>query len=160
MSEQVVKRWRQRELSLGRQAWRCSQCQQISMVKRARCTGCGGADLEAAPLPRRGVVVAACMAGAAVEHLDQVTDRKAALWVELDGGGTVACLLAHADSHRLFDHIRQKPVRLAVRRMTLGQTHGAEPIEYGLKATIDLETRASIVESLAAAGAASTNKES
>src|SRR5687767_4769318 len=98
MSEHnVVARWRDRGLALGRKGWRCTGCGRVALVRRRRCGGCGGETIERGPLATRGVVRAASAAGGAVEHLDQVTGRKAIVWVELEGGGALPCLLGHAD---------------------------------------------------------------
>jgi uncharacterized OB-fold protein len=154
----VVARWRERSTLLGRDGWQCSACQQRSLVARRLCAGCGAeASMVRAAMPRRGRVAAACLAGAAVEHLDQVTGRKAALLVELDGGGRIACLLAQTDAVSLWPSIHDQPVRLTVRRMALGPIDEAEPIPYGLKAALDLETRAAL--KAAAAGDAGTKQE-
>jgi uncharacterized OB-fold protein len=147
----VVAAWRDRAALLGRQAWICGACGRPSLARRRLCAACGApAEARREPLPRRGTVVALSAAGAAVEHLDQVTGRKAAVLVELEGGGRVACLLAHADSVSLLAHLRGQPVRLAVRRIPLAVA-GGDPIPYGLKAAVDLETRAAIKAKAAAA---------
>ena len=152
MSHNVVATWRGRGALLGREGWRCGACQRLSLARRRVCTGCGAVDrAERAPLPRRGTVTALSVAGAAVEHLDQVTGRKPAVLVELEGGVRIACLLAHADGMTLAAAVRGQPVRLAVRRIALA-IDASEPIPYGLKAALDLETRAALKESAAGAG--------
>jgi uncharacterized OB-fold protein len=156
----VVARWRERALSLGRQGWRCAACTRVSLVRRRLCAGCGAAGpMARAPLAARGVIRAATPAGAAVEHLDQVTGRKAAVWVELDGGGALACLLSHADSIALLPHSRGQSVRLAVRRTALGGVGEGDPIAYGLKAALDLESRGVIKSQIEAARAARNSKD-
>jgi uncharacterized OB-fold protein len=141
----VVAAWRGRALTLARQAWACASCGRLTLARRRVCLACGSAGgTRPAPLPRRGTAVALCPAGAAVEHLDQVTTRRAALLVELDGGAVpsrIACLLAHADSVSLMSQLRGEPVRLTVRRIPLSLPPDA-PIPYGLKASVDLDTRA------------------
>ena len=140
----VVAGWRGRATALGRQGFRCSACGRRGSACRLVCPGCGARDsVEPAPMPRRGRVEALCQAGAAVEHLDQVTARKAAVMVELDGGGRVACLLAHADSISLMAEVRGQPVRLAIRRIPLALAPDA-PIPYGFKAALDLDTRTAL----------------
>lgn len=142
----VVASWRERAASLGRQGWRCSGCGRLGSACRLVCPGCGARGAaQPAPMPRRGQVLALCPAGAAVEHLDQVTAKKAAVLVELDGGGRVACLLAHADSVSLMTEVRGQPVRLAIRRIPLQLAPGA-PIPYGFKAALDLDTRRALKE--------------
>jgi uncharacterized OB-fold protein len=149
----VVATWRDRAGALGRQGWRCAACGRIALARRRLCAACGQpARAERAELPRRGTVAAVCNAGAAVEHLDQVTGRRAALWIELGGGARVACLLAHADSIALLGELRGQPVRLAVRRMSLAVADG-DPIPYGLKAAVDLETRIALKAKVKAAKA-------
>jgi uncharacterized OB-fold protein len=144
MSHNVVASWRARAALLGRAGWRCAACGRLALAHRRVCTGCGAVGrAEPAPLPRRGTVAALSVAGAAVEHLDQVTARKPAVLVELEGGARVACLLAHADSITLAAAVRGQPVRLAVRRIPLAVA-ASEPIPYGLKAALDLETRAAL----------------
>lgn len=140
----VVAAWRARSWALGRQGWACPACGRVSLVRRRACAACGqvGAAQPAA-LARRGTVVAACAAGAVVEHLDQVSGRRAAVLVELEGGARLACLLAHADSLSLMDEIGGQTVALAVRRLSLAVADD-EPIPYGIKAVLDLETRAAI----------------
>jgi uncharacterized OB-fold protein len=150
----VVATWRERAAALGRQGWRCAACGRIALARRRVCATCGKpARAERAALPARGTVVALCSAGAAVEHLDQVTGRRAAVLVELGGGQHIACLLAHADSIALLPALRGQPVRLAVRRMSLAVPDG-EPIPYGLKAAVDLETRSALKAQAKAAKAA------
>jgi uncharacterized OB-fold protein len=141
----VVASWRGRAAMLGRRGWACGACGRISLARRRVCAGCGAAAaMEQVALPRRGSVAALSPAGAAVEHLDQVSGRRAALLVELDGGrGRIACLLSHADSMTLFGELRGQPVRLAVRRIPLA-LGGDEPIPYGIKAALDLETRSAL----------------
>lgn len=156
----VVARWRDRALALGRQGWRCDGCGAVALVRRRRCAACGGEAIARAPLARTGVVRAASNAGAVVEHLDQVSGRKAAVWIELEGGGAMACLLAHADSVSLLGEVRGQPVRLAVRKQVLGEGDPAAPIPYGIKAALALETRAALKAKQAAAKAAKDPKES
>jgi hypothetical protein len=139
----VVKMWRQRPLLLQRQAWTCKGCGRRSSVRRARCPGCDGEEIELAALPREGKVEAVVSAGAAVEHLDQVTGRKTAALVRFEDGNRMPLLLAQTDSG-LLPALREKTVRLAVRRLTLGDVPSEEPIAYGLKAAVDLETRKAI----------------
>lgn len=145
----VVATWRDRAAALGRQGWRCAACARISLARRRICAACGQpARAVRAGLPRQGTVTAVCGAGAAVEHLDQVTSKRAALMVELAGGQRVACLLSHADSISLLSELRGQKVRLAVRRMSLAVPDG-DPIPYGMKAAVDLETRAALVRAKA-----------
>ncbi|HEY8143080.1 MAG TPA: hypothetical protein VIG06_10425 [Kofleriaceae bacterium] len=152
MSHNVVASWRGRGALLGREGWRCGACQQLSLARRRVCAGCGAVmRAEPAPLPRRGTVAALSMAGAAVEHLDQVTGKKPAVLVELEGGARIACLLSHADSMTLAAALRGQPVRLAVRRIPLA-IDASEPIPYGLKAALDLETRAALKSAAASEG--------
>lgn len=159
-SANVVARWRERGLALGRKGWACPACGKLALVRRRLCTGCGSTEAMApAPLAPRGVVRAASLAGAAVEHLDQVTSRKAAVWVELDGGGQLSCLIGHADSVSLFGELRGQPVRLAVRKMELGEGHGAAPLHYGLKVALDLDTRIVLKSRVEAARAAKQSKD-
>ena len=147
----VVAAWRGRAAALAREGWRCGGCGRLSLARRRICAGCGHAgEPAAAPLPRRGTVTALCPAGGAVEHLDQVTGHKAAVLVELEGGARLACLLAHADSVSLHPRLRGEPVRLAVRRSPLGAGE-REPLQYGLKAAVDLETRVRLVAAAAEA---------
>ncbi len=149
MSHNVVASWRGRGALLGRDAWRCRGCQHLSLARRRVCVACGQETaVERAPLPRRGTVAALSVAGAAVEHLDQVTGKKPAVLVELEGGTRIACLLAHADSMTLAAALRGQPVRLAVRRIPLA-IDASEPIPYGLKAALDLGTRAALKASAA-----------
>ena len=144
MSHNVVASWRGRGALLGREGWRCAACGRLALARRRVCAACGAEGrAERAPLPRRGTVAAVSVAGAAVEHLDQVTGRKPAVLVELEGGARIACLLAHADSVSLAAAVRGQPVRLAVRRIPLA-VDASEPIPYGLKAALDLETRAAL----------------
>jgi uncharacterized OB-fold protein len=146
----VVATWRGRSALLGRQGWRCAGCGALALARRRICTGCGAVGrAEPAPLPRRGTVAAVSVAGAAVEHLDQVTGRKPTVLVELEGGARIACLLAHTDSISLAAAVRGQPVRLAVRRIPLA-LGDSEPIPYGLKAALDLETRAALKAKAAA----------
>jgi len=146
VSRNVVATWRGRGALLGREGWQCGACKRFTLARRHVCAGCGAVGrAEAVPLPRRGTVSALSMAGAAVEHLDQVTGRKPAVMVELDGGARIACLLAHVDSMTLAPSLRGQPVRLAVRRIPLA-VDASEPIPYGLKAALDLETRAALKE--------------
>src|SRR5690606_41517006 len=115
---------------------------------RAGAPGGRTAGARRAPWPGRGAAAALSPAGAGVEHLDQVTGRKAAVLVELDGGARVACLLAHADSVSLMAELRGQPVRLAVRRAPLAG--GApEPSAYGMTAALDPETRSPLTEAAA-----------
>ena len=154
----VVATWRDRAAALGRQGWRCAACGLVALARRRVCAACGApARAERAALPGRGTVVALCAAGAAVEHLDQVTGRRAAVLVDLGGGQCIACLLAQADSIALLPALRGQPVRLAVRRMSLAVPDG-EPIPYGLKAAVDLETRGAL-KAQAKAKAAEAAKE-
>jgi uncharacterized OB-fold protein len=144
MSHNVVATWRGRGALLGREGWQCAACKHIALARRRICVACGAeARALPAPLPRRGIVTALSVAGAAVEHLDQVTGKKPAVLVELEGGTRIACLLAHADSISLAAAVRGQPVRLAVRRIPLA-IDDSEPIPYGLKAALDLETRAAL----------------
>jgi uncharacterized OB-fold protein len=152
MSRNVVATWRGRGALLGREGWQCGACKRFALARRHVCAGCGAVGrAERAPLARRGTVSALSMAGAAVEHLDQVTGRKPAVLIELDGGARIACLLAHADSMTLAAAVRGKPVRLAVRRLSLA-VDASEPIPYGVKAALDLETRAALKADAAEAG--------
>jgi uncharacterized OB-fold protein len=152
MSRNVVATWRARGALLGREGWRCGGCGRLTLARRRICLACGAAGkAEPAALPRRGTVAALSVAGAAVEHLDQVTGKKPIVLVELEGGGRVACLLAHADSMTLAAAVRGQPVRLAVRRIPLA-IDASEPIPYGLKAALDLETRAALKASAGGAG--------
>jgi len=152
MSHNVVATWRGRGALLGREGWRCGACQRLWLARRRVCAGCGAVDrAERAALPRRGKVAALSVAGAAVEHLDQVTGRKPVVLVELTGGARIACLLAHADSMTLATAVRDQPVRLAVRRIALA-IDASEPIPYGLKAALDLETRAALKASTGGEG--------
>jgi uncharacterized OB-fold protein len=150
----VVAAWRARTWALGRQGWACAACGRVSLARRRACAACGkAAGVRAVPLPGRGMVVALSPAGGAVEHLDQVTGRKAALLVELDGGqARIACLLTHADSLSLLPELRGQPVRLVVRRIPLA-LGDSEPIPYGIKAALDLETRGALKSKAAAARA-------
>ncbi len=144
MSQNVVATWRGRGALLGREGWQCGACKRFALARRRVCAGCSAVGrAERVALPRRGIVAALSMAGAAVEHLDQVTGRKPTVLVELDGGARIACLLAHADSMTLAAALRGKPVRLAVRRIPLA-VDASEPIPYGVKAALDLETRAAM----------------
>ena len=143
MSTSVVKMWRGRAHLTGRQAWKCTGCGALTLVRRRVCARCGavGMPSERAPLPR-GDVRALTAAGASVEHLDQVTGRKPAVLVELAGGaGKLACLLQYADSVTLLPQLRGASVRFAVRRVPLGPLPPGEPIPYALKAALDLSTR-------------------
>jgi uncharacterized OB-fold protein len=152
MSHNVVASWRGRAALLGREGWQCAACKRLSLARRRVCLGCGAVGkAERAALPRRGRVTALSVAGAAVEHLDQVTSKKPAVLVELEGGARIACLLAHADSMTLAAAVRGQPVRLAIRRIPLA-IDGSEPIPYGLKAALDLETRAVLKSSIAGEG--------
>jgi uncharacterized OB-fold protein len=152
MSRNVVATWRGRGALLGREGWRCGACGRLALARRRVCNACGATDkAERAPLPRQGTVAALSVAGAAVEHLDQVTGRKPIVLVELEGGTRVACLLAHADSMTLAAAVRGQPVRLAVRRIPLA-IDASEPIPYGLKAALGLETRAALKASAAGEG--------
>jgi uncharacterized OB-fold protein len=138
----VVKMWRGRGEMLGRQGFRCTGCGAVSLVRRRLCARCGaGAATERTGLSG-GEVRAVTAAGLTVENLDQVTGRKAAVWIELSGGaGHLACLLQHSDSLSLLPHLRGAPVRLCVRRVPLGPLPPGEPIPYALKAALDLRTR-------------------
>lgn len=141
----VVKMWRQRGELSKRHGFRCVACGTITLVERRKCAKCGSLEKPAAaPLPR-GIVRASTNAGASVEHLDQVTGRKAAVWVELEGNaGNLACLLQHADSLTLLPHVRGASVRFGVRRAVLGPLALSEPIPYTLKAVLDLRTRIAV----------------
>jgi hypothetical protein len=140
----VVKMWRQRGVLLGRRAWTCTGCGRPALVKRRVCAGCGqAAPLEQRRLPATGTVVAATSAGAAVEHLDQVTGRKDAVLVEIEGGLRLPCLLASSDS-ALLPALEGETVRLSVRKQALGETSSDEPIAYVIKASVDLATRQAI----------------
>jgi hypothetical protein len=113
-------------------------------VRRRACATCGSAEPAiAAALPRGGTVLARTVAGAAVEHLDQVSDRKATVLVDL-GGLRISCLVAHSDSVSLMDRLRGQKVRLTVRKTLLGEHHGSAPIAYTLKASLDHETRVAL----------------
>jgi uncharacterized OB-fold protein len=138
----VVKLWRQRALMTTRRALACAGCGAIALVARRACARCGSqAPQVTAPLPR-GTVIAKSAAGASVEHLDQVTPRRAAALVELDGGaGRVACLVAHADSLSAWSSLTGAGVRFGVRRQTLGELPSGEPIVYTFKATLDLRDK-------------------
>lgn len=138
----VVKMWRRRAELTARTGLRCTGCGAVSLVRRRVCARCGSAaEPERVRLPA-GEIRAVTAAGLTVEHLDQVTGRKAAVWLELAGGaGHLACLLQHADSVSLLPHVRGAPVRLAVRRVPLGALPPGEPIPYALKASLDLRTR-------------------
>jgi uncharacterized OB-fold protein len=138
----VVQLWRQRALMTTRRALACSGCGAIALVSRRACARCGlGVEQREIQLPR-GTVAAQTAAGASVEHLDQVTARKATALVELAGGaGRLTCLVAHADSISVFSTLRGAPVRLGVRRQTLGEVASGEPIVYTLKATLDLRDK-------------------
>lgn len=141
----VVKMWRLRGELSKRHGFKCAHCGVISLVERRKCAHCGSAEKPlAAPLPR-GTVRAVTNAGGSVEHLDQVTGRKAAVWVELEGkAGNIACLLQHADSLTLLPQVRGASVRFGVRRAVLGYLPVGEPIPYTLKAVLDLRTRVSL----------------
>jgi uncharacterized OB-fold protein len=145
VNNNVVKMWRVRGEVSKRHGFRCTSCGVISLAERRKCARCGSsAKPESAPLPR-GTIRATTNAGASVEHLDQVTGRKAAAWVELDGNaGQLACLLQHADSLTLLPHVRGAGVRFGVRRAVLGPLPLGEPIPYTLKAVLDLRTRVSL----------------
>ncbi len=139
----VVKMWRRRTELTGRQGWKCAGCGVITLAQRRRCARCGalGLPTERTPLPR-GTVSAVTSAGASVEHLDQVTGKKPAVLVQLDGNaGLLACLLQYSDSVTLLPHLRGASVRLAVRRVPLGPLPTGEPIPYAFKAALDLSTR-------------------
>lgn len=152
MSQNVVATWRGRAALLGREGWQCGACKRFALARRLVCPGCGAVGrAERAPLARRGTVAAVSVAGAAVEHLDQVTGRKPVVLVELDGGARIACLLAHADSMSLATAVRGQPVRLAIRRIPLA-VDASEPIPYGVKAALDLETRAALKASTGSEG--------
>jgi uncharacterized OB-fold protein len=141
----VVRLWRRRENTLGRQGWKCLGCGRLALVRRRACAACGSAKgFENAPLPARGKVAALTSAGMSVEHLDQTTPRKPSVLLDLGGGTRLACLLASVDSGDVMDHLRGADLRLAVRRIPLGHLSPDEPIPYGLKAAADLKTRASI----------------
>lgn len=145
VNNNVVKMWRLRGELSKRHGFRCPACKVISLVERRKCARCGSLEKPvAAPLPR-GIIRATTNAGASVEHLDQVTGRKAAAWIELDGeAGNLACLLQHADSLTLLPHARGAAVRFGVRRAVLGPLPLGEPIPYTLKAVLDLRTRVSL----------------
>jgi hypothetical protein len=159
VSDDVVGTWRGRGVALGRQGWRCAGCGRIALVRRVACVGCGAAEQARAALPAAGTIRATSAAGAAVEHLDQVTGRRPAAWLELDGGGALPCLLGHPDGDLPPAALRGRRARLAIRRAGLGPTAPADPIAYGIKAVLDLETRAAIKTELAAAKAAKDRKE-
>jgi uncharacterized OB-fold protein len=160
----VVAMWRARAGALGREGWKCRACGRLSLVRRRLCAGCGAlTEAVRAPLPRRGQVAALSSAGAAVEHLDQVTGRKPALLVVLAGasseaGARIACLLCHADSVSLLGDLRGHPVRLAVRRISLSLGDD-EPIGYGVKAAVSLETRRQLMARRAERASAELKKE-
>jgi len=141
-SANVVKMWRKRGELTSRQGYRCAACKAVALVARRACANCGATgESERVPLPG-GEIRAVTAAGLAVEHLDQVTSRKAAVYIELSGSaGKLACLLQHSDSTSLLPHLRGAPVRLAVRRVPLGPLPPGEPIPYALKAALDLRTR-------------------
>lgn len=145
VNNNVVKMWRLRGELSKRHGFRCPSCGTITLVERRKCAKCGSLEKPvAAPLPR-GTIRATTNAGASVEHLDQVTGRKAAAWVELEGNaGNLACLLQHADSLTLLPHVRGAGVRFGVRRAVLGPIPLGEPIPYTLKAVLDLRTRVSL----------------
>lgn len=145
VSNNVVKMWRLRGELSKRHGFRCAGCGNIALVERRKCPKCGSQEKPvSAPLPR-GTVRAVTNAGASVEHLDQVTGRKAAVLVELEGqAGHIACLLQHADSLTLLPHVRGASVRFGVRRAVLGPLPLGEPIPYTLKAVLDLRTRVSL----------------
>jgi uncharacterized OB-fold protein len=118
----VVQLWRQRALMTTRKAWACAGCGAVSLVVRRACVRCGQVGEPVATALGRGTVSAQSASGASVEHLDQVTPRRAAALVELDGGkGRVATLVAHADTLSVWPNLRGAPVRFAVRRQTLGE---------------------------------------
>ncbi len=145
VNNNVVKMWRLRGELSRRHGFRCLSCGTITLAKRRKCARCGSLDKpESAPLPR-GTIRAVTNAGGSVEHLDQVTGRKAAVWVEMEGNaGHLACLLQHADSLTLLPHVRGAAVRFGVRRATLGPLPVSEPIAYTLKAVLDLRTRVTL----------------
>jgi uncharacterized OB-fold protein len=147
----VVAAWRARSWALGRRGWACPACGRVSLARRRVCAACGErGEAQPAALIRRGTVVATCAAGAAVEHLDQVSGRRSAVLVELDGGRTrLACLVAHADSVSLLDALVGQPVVLAVRRIPLS-LGDREPIPYGIKAVLELDSRSQLKASKAA----------
>jgi len=142
----VVQAWRRRGQLLTRNAWQCPDCFALAQVRRRACLACGSAaPVRQAALPATGQVVALTLAGAAVEHLDQVTARKPAVWVRLgQAGPTMACLAAHADSFRLLGALRGRQVRLVVRRIPLGALPNDEPIPYGVKVALDLAQRTAL----------------
>jgi uncharacterized OB-fold protein len=142
MTTSVVQLWRQRALTSTRRALACSGCGAVAMVARRACARCGStAGSKDVPLPG-GTVAALTAAGASVEHLDQVTARKAVALVELAGGaGRIACLVAHADTISVFAGLRGAQVHFGVRRQTLGEVPSGEPIVYTLKATLDLRDK-------------------
>jgi hypothetical protein len=145
VTNNVVKMWRLRGELSKRHGFRCPSCGVISLAERRKCARCGSSEKpESAPLPR-GIIRAVTNAGGSVEHLDQVTGRKAAVWVEMEGNaGGLACLLQHADSLTLLPHVRGASVRFGVRRGALGPLPLSEPIPYTLKAVLDLRTRVSL----------------
>jgi hypothetical protein len=142
MSTNVVAMWRRRAQRLGRQGFACSACGHLYLVQRPVCPACDAtAGFVAAPLPVRATVRAVCRAGASVEHLDQVSDQKAAVLLELPGGvGNLACLVASVDAP-ILDSLRDTSLRIGIRRMALGHVPTDEPIQYGLKAVADVQTR-------------------
>lgn len=145
VNNNVVKMWRLRGELSKRHGFRCPSCGTMSLAERRKCARCGSLEKsESAPLPR-GTIRAVTNAGGSVEHLDQVTGRKASVWVEMEGNaGNLVCLLQHADSLSLLPHVRGAAVRFGVRRAALGPLPVSEPIPYTLKAVLDLRTRVSL----------------
>lgn len=143
----VVSMWRRRAQRLARQGWACADCGRSFLVRRRACPVCGSvAGFRETPLPVRGTVRALTRAGASVEHLDQVTDHKPMVMLDLEGGhGFLTCLAAWSDA-AILDSLRNASLRLTVRRIPLGHLPAGEPIPYGLKATADLRTRLDVKE--------------
>ena len=138
MAADVVGAWRRQPIQMTRQGWRCSACDRVYMVRRLRCPHCDATDrLEATALPRSAVAEAVCNAGARVEHLDQVTDRKPVVLLKHDHG-RIACLVTATDGAL---PLRGESLRVVVRRIPLGHLPPGEPIPYGIKAAVDLSTR-------------------
>jgi uncharacterized OB-fold protein len=145
----VVRMWRRRSVALARKGWKCAGCGRLALVKRLACPSCGSArGFEEAPLPQSGRAAALTSAGMSVEHLDQVTPRKASVLLDLGGAGRVAALLASVDSGDVMEKLRGQNLRLVVRKLALGHLPPGEPIPYGLKAAADLKTRSAIKAAL------------
>ena len=137
----VVHMWRRRGAILTRNGEQCSACGAMFLVKRRACPACAStAGFATTPLPLRANVEALCSSGASVEHLDQVTSRKPSVFLNLDGVGRIACLVADVDGGKL-DALRGQTLKLVVRKLALGHLPTSEPIPYGLKAAAELTTR-------------------